>query len=466
MSDKSILRGWFERATQPSLVQRSVVSILVGFLLIWAVLLAYLLFEVKSINVREGGLQKFAQALEASLADVHTDAEGAAFTAATATWVNIRRREINRLPGVIEFELLDADGRRIYATAALQDSGPLPKPDNPAQAIQVNAAPYRLVEAVTPRWTLRIAEPTRTDQAFLAYNARFLLPYLLLALPIVLLAIWLPIRRGLRPLQTLASRIAARDANDLSPVGVEARYRELKPLVGALDDLLQRLRLKVERERAFVQDAAHEIRTPLAVINAQAHVLAHAANEAERTQAEAQLNLAIARTSHMAQQLLELAALDEASPPTTRTTDVAGWLRDALAHPAQEAMDKGMELSLDAADSLTRSIDITAMTSIVHNLVDNAVRYGSRGNTVAVALHEQGHDLVLSVQDDGAGIAPSQHARVFERFYRGTDHEASGSGLGLAIVRQAALRMGGHVDIVEGLNGRGVGFRVRIPPAR
>ncbi len=458
---------WLQRVLQPSLVRRSVLAVFVAFLLVWAALLAYLYMERKHIQATDHGLLRFAAAFQTALPYLSTDAEASSFTAATAAWLNvqrrdIRRRNVGRAFGEWEFELLDPDGRRVYATPGLV-SDRLPQPNAPVQEIVVQGTAYLLVEARTPRWVLRIAEPARSDQAFLLYNANFLLPYLAIALPIVLLALWLPIRRGMRPLKQLATRIADRDANDLSPVGFDAQHRELKPLVSALDDLLARLRQRVERERVFVQDAAHEIRTPLAVINAQAHVLAHANNATERAQAEAQLDQAIARTSHMAQQLLDLAALDQDGTAPARHFDVAHWLRGALAPMAQGAFAKDMELSLDAPEELAWHVDVAALSSVVHNLVDNAMRYGRQGGTVAVALHEAGGELHVRVQDDGPGIAQALRAKVFERFYRGIDHEARGSGLGLAIVRQAALRMGGGVEIGEGLHGRGVGFVVRIP---
>ncbi|MGR4870810.1 sensor histidine kinase [Variovorax sp. LARHSF232] len=454
---------WLERALEPSLVRRSVWAVLLAFFLVWAALLSYLYLDRVRIRTQDPGLPKFAAAMEAALAHVHSEAEGAAFAAATATWMNIRRQGNERVPGALEFELLDtASGRRVYATPGLWADA-LPAPAAPVQALELQGTHYLLTQARTPQWTLRIAEPLRSDAAFLSYNARFLLPYLLIALPIVLLAIWLPILRGLRPLQELATRIGARDASDLRPVGFDAKHRELKPLVAALDDLLARLRHKLERERAFVQDAAHEIRTPLAVINAQAHVLAHADNAAERVQAETQLDQAIARTSHMAQQLLDLAALDQDGAAHTRHLDVAHWLRGALAPLAQSAFAKDMELSLEAPEQLAWKVEVAALGSVVNNLVDNALRYGRQGGTVAVALHEAGGELHVRVQDDGPGIAQALHAKIFERFYRGADHEARGSGLGLAIVRQAALRMGGGVEIGEGLDGRGVGFVVRIP---
>jgi len=271
------------------------------------------------------------------------------------------------------------------------------------------------------------------------------------------------VRASLRPLQQLARRIEERPSDDLSAVGVPARYRELKPLVQALDTLLLRLRGTLQRERAFVQDAAHEIRTPLAVINAQAHVLAQATDASQRAQAEAELNLAIARTSHLAQQLLELAALDRAGTPQVSPIDLAHWMRTLLGHAAQAALREGRELSLEAPDTLHGRIDLPAMESVVRNLVDNALRHGVPGTSIAVNLRTEEGRLLVEVRDDGPGIPEAQRAHAFERFHRGGDARASGAGLGLSIVREATLRLGGSVEIVEGLRGRGVGFRVSLP---
>jgi signal transduction histidine kinase len=221
----------------------------------------------------------------------------------------------------------------------------------------------------------------------------------------------------------------------------------------------------VARERAFVQDAAHEIRTPLAVINAQAHVLAQARDPAARTQAEAELNQAVARTSHLARQLLDLATLDRAGPSCRSRVDLAHWLRTQLGPAARTAMQDGRELSLEAPDTLPREIDLGARESVVQNLVDNALRHGAPGSRIAVMLRAEGDALTLEVRDDGPGIEAARHDSVFERFHRGSEPRASGAGLGLAIARQAASRLGGGVEIVEGLRGRGVGFRVRMEAA-
>ncbi len=447
---------------EPTLVRRSVVSVVLSFLVVWGVLLGYIFVTYKQTIANEPGLQKYGDAVLASLADVTDPAHARAALASTDVWTNIRRRQQGMLPGTAVYELQTPQGQRVYASTGWQ---PLPArvPDGRIAEAPIQGQMHRIYTGHNARWVLTVAEPRRTDTAFLTRNARSLLPYLLLALPFVLLPVWLSMRNGLRPLQQLASRIARRHTDDLQPIGFNARHRELKPLEQSLDTLLARMRQKVERERAFVQDAAHEIRTPLAVITAQAHVMARSQSEDERTQAQAHLEQAIARTSHLAQQLLDLAALDEAQRPAPRELDVAQWLRAALAQAAPQAMAQQIELSLDAPDHLPTRLDVPALESIAHNLIDNAVRYTTAGGNVTVGLRQEGAVLHLTVQDDGPGIPVTDRSRVFERFYRGVGHTANGSGLGLAIVQQAARRMGGQVHVGDGLDGRGVGFFVSIP---
>ena len=455
------LHAAWARFSEPTLVRRSVVSVVLAFLLVWGVLLGYMFVTYKQTIANEPGLQKYGDAVLASLAGVTDPAHAGAALASTDIWTNIRRRQLGLLPGTALYELQNRQGQRIYVSPGWQ---PLPAraPDGSITETRVQSRLHRIYAGRNDRWVLTIAEPRRSDVAFLTRNAQSLLPYLLLAMPFVLVPVWLSVRNGLRPLQQLARGIARRPADDLQPVGFNARHRELKPLEQALDALFARLRQKVERERAFVQDAAHEIRTPLAVITAQAHVMARSPSAQERTHAQAHLEQAIARTSHLAQQLLDLAALDDAQRPAPRDLDVAQWLRAAIAQAAPEAMARQIELSLEAPDCLVVRLDLPAFESIVHNLLDNAVRYVTVGNPdgtahtagpgacVAVTLQHDGQRLEVAVQDSGPGIAPAAQDKVFERFYRGTHPDTQGSGLGLAIVRQAALRMGGRCVWVRG----------------
>ncbi|MFO6419866.1 sensor histidine kinase [Hylemonella sp. W303a] len=468
------LRAAWSSIAEPTLVRRCLISVLLAFFLVWAVLLVYIFITYKQTITNEPGLQKYGDALLVSLQDMVEPAHAASALSSTDTWTNIRRRQIGLLPGALLYELKDATGQSVFTSTDLQALAfPTFAPESIGVITEANAGDvvYRIYTGHSTRWRLRVIEQKRTDAAFLARSARNILPYLLLATPFVLLPIWLSVRSGLRPLQQLAARIAHRSTDDLNPVGFGARHRELKPLEQALDRLLSLLRMKVERERAFVQDAAHEIRTPLAVITAQAHVMARSRSEHERAQAQVHLEQAISRASHLAHQLLDLAALDDAQRPAPREVDVAQWLRSVLAHVVPQAMEKHMELSLDAPESLPARLDLLALESIVHNLVDNALRYAGgsavvgsrRGTAIAVVMRNESGVLHLSVRDDGPGIARADQSRVFERFHRGVDTAERGSGLGLAIVQQAARRMRGQVRLVEGLEGRGVGFQVNLP---
>ena len=453
------LAAWL---AEPTLVRRSTWSVLLAFVVVWAALLAYEYALHRQALATGPNLQKFGHALLGALAEIDDAAQARAALAATARWVNERRAQDQRFTGRYRFALADQDGQTVFVSPGF--TADAARPAHPVSYAEIDGRQHRIFQAGAGRWTLHIAEPQRMPADFLAYNARFLVPYVLLASPIVLLAVWLSVRNGLRPLQALAERIRGRAAGDLQPVGFAARHRELRPLVHALDQLLGRARDTLQRERAFVQDAAHEMRTPLAVVTAQAHVLARSTDAGARAAAQQHLEQAIARAAHLGQQLLDLAALDEAPRAVPAPADIASQVRAQLAQAAPAALAQGVELALEAPDELWRVAEPAALQSIVANLLDNALRYGGPGCTVQVTLSAgPAQGWSLCVQDDGPGIAPAERARVFDRFYRGAGQAASGSGLGLAIVRQAALRLGGSVAIAPGLAGRGVGLQLRVP---
>ena len=143
--------------------------------------------------------------------------------------------------------------------------------------------------------------------------------------------------------------------------------------------------------------------------------------------------------------------------------DLALLLQQWLALAIPRAQAAGLDLALEAPDSLITPIDLQALQSIVHNLVDNTLLYVPAGGQVLVSLQEVDGQIDLCVQDDGPGIPRALQAQVFDRFVRGAGHDQPGTGLGLAIVREAAQHLGGQVALTPGLDDRGVGFRVRWP---
>ncbi|WP_167399897.1 ATP-binding protein [Massilia violaceinigra] len=430
-----------------------------AFLLVWCMLLGYEYIQFQQDADQNSGVQKVGTALYAALARLERPDQVQTAVATTAIWLNQVRHDANKLPDDLVFELRDRKGHLVYSsnTAVSRPLAALV----PA-AGQAGAAAYWIYQRDAADWSLRIAEPKPRRSATLGGLGRGLIPYLLISLPCVVLPLWLAVHQGLRPLRLLAERIAARQRDDLSPIGMDPKYRELRPLVAAFEELLARLRSKAQRERAFIQDAAHELRTPMAVISTQAHVIARAANPAERQRAQDNLNLAIARASHLTRQLLELATLDDMEPGKCETVDAADVVRQLLAQQMPNVLARRMDLSLDAPDTLNWSVEVAAFQSIVTNLLDNSLRYVPVGGCVLVRLRNEDTALILSFSDDGPGIPEDQREHIFERFYRGRGHDTPGSGLGLAIVRQAAARAGGSVRMIPGLRGMGCGFEVRL----
>ena len=313
-------------------------------------------------------------------------------------------------------------------------------------------------------WSLCAAFPAPGVAEFISDYGSVAGRHIMVAVCLVLPALLLAIKTGLMPLARLSHRLESRHAEDLTPVHFDATYLELKPLVAAMDALLLRLRNRIAHEQTFVENAAHELRTPLAVIAAQKDVLAHATNEAERLIAQQQIGMALGRAQHLVGQLLELARLDRAGQVDSLPLDVAQLTQQALAQLASVAKAKGARLSCQAEPGLMYALEQQSYLSILMNLIDNAIRYGQPGVRVEVLLRALTDGaLELSVSDDGPGITRLAREQVFERFYRGQGHDASGSGLGLAIAREAARRLGGSIDLHDGIEGKGCRFVLVLP---
>lgn len=312
-------------------------------------------------------------------------------------------------------------------------------------------------------WSVVMAEPVVADATVLSWLVSALAPSLLLALPLVWLPVWWAVRVGLRPLTVFSSQLRLRQPGNLAalpPVG-----GELAQVAQAFNGLLARLRAHVQREQAFVQDAAHELRTPLAAIVAQAHLLAQATSPAERHEALADLQRTAQRAAHLSQQLLTLAqagGLQDSAPPVL---DLAELLRDTVAQLLSAHADKAA-FELQAPDHLHASVPAAAFNAVVRNLVENALRHTPDTAQVQVCLAALGDGgsagWQLAVADDGPGLPPTLADRAFDRFVRGAGASVPGTGLGLAIVKEAVAALGGEVSLHPGLNGVGLSVVVAV----
>lgn len=282
----------------------------------------------------------------------------------------------------------------------------------------------------------------------LAYYAR----PLFYSVPLVLGLAWWLLRRGFRPLRRMGRQIAQRPAQDLAPLPA-SDYVELAPVVDGVNSLLDQLREHQQREREFLLDAAHELKTPLAVIQLNAGILGEAvADSAEPRLREAhqRLDEGVRRATHTVHQLLSLSrSTAVATSQERRELDLVALCRDRLALASQLALRHDIEIELQAPEQALLPLHRETMASLIDNLLDNAIKYSPRGSLLSVQISVDTAGLSLAVCDQGPGIPPELHRRVFERFYRMPGLEQAGSGLGLAIVERAAALHGAHIRLAE-----------------
>ncbi len=291
-----------------------------------------------------------------------------------------------------------------------------------------------------------------------------------LGLPVLLVLIWLSIRRGLWPLGRLAQEIEDRKPDSLTPLDQTQVPNEVRPLVGALNHLLERVGNSLEGERRFTANAAHELRTPLAAIKAQAYLVKIAESEAERQDAVAQLHRGIERAIRLVGQMLTMARLDpQQALPEVLAMDLKEVAESVCADLAPLALQRSQTLELHVEPGLPPlqgNADMVSM--LISNLVDNAIRYTQTGGHILVSLCREENLICLRVEDDGPGIPVHLRERVFERFYRVANAEQAGTGLGLAICQRIAELHGATIRLQAGADEKGACALVCIalgPPA-
>jgi len=289
-----------------------------------------------------------------------------------------------------------------------------------------------------------------------AVALRTLLPDLF-GLPLLALLLWWATGRGLRPLSRLAEAIRQRDPHNLQPLVMRPLPRELDTIVGALNRLLERIRRLRVREKRFIADAAHELRTPLAVLDLHAQNALAAEDPADRREALEELRSGVARATRLVTQLLTLARLEPEEEEQEASAQVASDLlvevREALAELSPLAVEHGQTLDLTADEGLDWRLaaEPGAIGTLVQNLVGNALRYTPAGGQVTVALAADEARLTLRVDDQGPGIPAAERERVTERFHRAGP--GAGAGLGLSIVERLLARHGGTLRLEEAPGG-------------
>ena len=285
-----------------------------------------------------------------------------------------------------------------------------------------------------------------------------LLPEILLIL-VSISVVWFGIGAGLKPLAELRRELAGRSQADLSPVRVDVP-EEIQPVVSEINALMQRLQHALASQRNFVADAAHQLRTPLAALQAQAEAARSEAGPEQQKPLTGVLSAAY-RLSHLVDQLLALARAEPSLAQTQIRIELPEIVRQVaeiwLPVAIRKEIDLGFELAPAAVDG-----NALLLQELLGNLLDNALRHTPQGGTITVSCGQRGDEAWLAVDDSGPGIAEAERNKVFARFYQAPGSRGTGNGLGLAIVSEIVRQHGGRISAERSASLGGARLEVRL----
>ena len=274
------------------------------------------------------------------------------------------------------------------------------------------------------------------------------------------------VRTALEPLKLLEAEVAQRSGTELTPLDPLHAPEEVRGLIDAINRLMARVSSVVESQSHFIANAAHQLRTPLAGLNLQAQRARKASNSKTLDACLMDVEASAARASHLIEQMLVLAKAEAVDPMTDgQPVNLGAVARQVIERFLPLADQQRMDLGYDGnAKDLYVAGNEMLFAEMIGNLVDNALRYGRNGGHATIATRQDGNDALVSVVDDGPGIALADQEHAFARFYRSDSSARGGAGLGLAIVREIAERYRGRMTL-QSKPGAGCRFDLRFPIA-
>ena len=308
-----------------------------------------------------------------------------------------------------------------------------------------------------------VGEQVDSRDSILWAMLRGMLGPMLVALPLLALAAWWAVFRGVAPLRQLGRTLSERQPQALQPVVVAGAPSEMTPMLEALNGLFRRIAGLMESERRFTADAAHELRTPIAAIRAQAQVAMGEADDALRSHALQATLQGCDRAARLVDQLLTLSRLEAGAAPAFAAVDLGALVRQVAGNLAPFALQRQQAIEVDAVETCSVPGDATLLAVLVRNLVDNAIRYSETGAVVKLTLARRPGGVRMTVDDSGPGMAEADIARMGERFFRVMGSGQSGSGLGWSIVRRIAAVHGAEVRVGRSQALGGLGVEVDWP---
>lgn len=371
----------------------------------------------------------------------------------------------------VYYSVSDQAGRLLAGNANLPMHAPQAGPgqidlyDDSMNGRPIRLAEYSL-EGDQGRLNVRVAE-TVIKRAHLAREVMFfmIITQLLFILLIALL-VGIGIDRAVMPFQRVRDAIQQRNPNDLKPIEDDHLPAEAHEQVRVINALMNRLGHVLELQKQFIADAAHQLRTPVAVLRTQTELALKTASPDELHKLIHGMDRATARLSRLTNQLLNLARAEAGLQGLVETAPVSvtAVVEEVSAALAPEALAKRIDFQVDVpATDMSVDGDRRMLEEMVSNIVDNAIQYTPCGGRVAISAKQGMGRIEVLVTDSGPGIPEAERQKVFRRFYRGGHAEQGGSGLGLAIAHDIAELHGGRISLFQAGSDSGLGVRVELP---
>lgn len=374
-------------------------------------------------------------------------------------------------PGYAGYAILDADGKVLHGEGWL---GGLPPSDGEPElhSEEHGGTTWRIVRQRQPTMlgevVIAVADGSDPRQQWArSILFKVLLPNLVLIAAAAFAVGW-AVERALKPLLALKEAVERRSPRDLSGIDEESSPEEVRPLVHSLNRLFGLVNAQAESQRRFVADAAHQLRTPLAGLQAQVEAWAQAASARPTLELPSdqvhKLRGATRRTSQLANQLLALSRADARgmhSQPT-QLVDLRRLCENLLETHLDAATARRIDFGLDVEPVQVMAHE-WLLRELLSNLVDNAVKYTDEGGSVTIRCGRRAGLAFLEVEDDGPGVSAAEMPRILERFYRVQGTQGEGNGLGLAIAEEIARVHQSHLQLQPGAGGRGLRVSLILP---
>lgn len=314
---------------------------------------------------------------------------------------------------------------------------------------------------------VQVGKPQSDYEEIYRWLAGVTLISLVLMMGLLALAVRWGIRWSLAPVMTLSKTMQSRAPLDLTPLPASTLPAELRPLLDAFNDQLVQLDRAVQAERRFIVDAAHELRTPMAVLSANAQVALHTTDVTQKDASLRQLLAGVERGARLSEQLLDLARLDATRHARPRVpVDLAELITIVLGDFDIVVQQNHQRIVLQIEPTHMMG-DVDELGILMRNLLDNATRYGGKGACIEVTCgKDAGGTARLRIADDGPGVPPEDRERIFDRFYRVAGTDQRGSGIGLSLVARIAQSHGARIEMGPGIGARGLGITVLFGPGQ